>query len=515
MLSRVPRYILDFLKEQIPNIAPQSRFELDFTAVWLLEEKFSDLKTKDFKYIPQGPKGPSSPLLDPSNIVSPSTTKVQNYIVARSIDTRHTPERVIYKEIMVNGALRSYKKAKAMLMFSHVHPSKQGARMICHLKKVLKVPVMVLFSLPRKDMAIARKNLVNYGIEVIQMPPRLPITLPEPKVKNIKVIPNIEHLFHGYDLLHGNPIVDTKEGRDPGVSRLPIFAPSFDRGLTTSDQKYLIPDGMTFLKTVGCKIDFISSENRNEKSYIVDLLTNNVVPDHEDNFLKFLTPFRASTTVQHKTDELKRASYSYVNTKAACSVYTGIMTMNYPPKFSKEFTASLKKCDWEPSEENFKILVMKYGTHFLTNILMGSKFAEESKIVTDEYEKMVSEGLDVGTAAGLSGRLSAGITTETSSEKQQRERFESARTSKTSMKYGSDIPPDSDASTWAAKSLDDPMPINIELKPLTELLTEEFLGDVQIDLKKLKEKLAMFLTKYCWKLVDEGKVKDCEHPTGI
>jgi len=509
MLSRVPHRILDFLNEQVPNIVPQSRSELEFSAVWLLVELLPDLKTTDFKYIPQGPKGPSSPLLDPSSIVSPSASKMQNYIVARSRDIRHTPEQVIHKEITLNGVLRSHKNAKAMLMFSHVHPSEHGALMICHMQIILKLPVTVVFSLPRKDMAIARKILSNYGIEVIQIPPRLPITLPKSKLKDIKVIPNIEHLFHGYDLLYGNPIVDTKEGHDPGVSRLPIFKPTFDRGLTTSDQKYLIPDGMSFLKTVSCKIEFTSSENRNEMSYIADLITNNVLPEVE--FLK--VAFKASTTVQHKVLELKKASYSYLNTKAACSVYTGTISKDLPPKLSDELRASLKKCDKDPSDENLRILVSKFGTHFLTDVVMGSKFGEESKVATDEYEKMVSEGLDVGAAAGLSGRLSAGITTETSSEKQQRERFESARTSKTTLKHGSDIPPDGDASTWIAKSLDDPVPINAEMKVLTELVTNEFLGDTDIDLKRLKQRLTDFLTKYCSKLVMEGKVKDCMLPT--
>ena len=126
----------------------------------------------------------------------------------------------------------------------------------------------------------------------------------------------------------------------------------------------------------------------------------------------------------------------------------------------------------------------------------------------------------MGIAAELSSRLSSGITTETSCEKQQRERerererFESVRTSKTTLKHGSTIPPDGDASTWIAKSLDDPMPINIELKALTELLTEEVLGDTDIDVKKLKQKLKEFLTKYCSKLEDEEKAKDCTLPTG-
>ena len=103
---------------------------------------------------------------------------------------------------------------------------------------------------------------------------------------------------------------------------------------------------------------------------------------------------------------------------------------------------------------------------------MGSKYGEESKIATDKDEKMVSGGLDVGTAAGHSGRFSSGETSETTSNKQHRERFESVRTSKINYSYGSNIPWNGNASTWASKSSDDPMPINMDITALSELMTE-------------------------------------------
>ena len=97
------------MKQQVPNVAPQSRGELEFTAVWLLDEELQDLKTTDFKYIPEGPKGPSTPLLGVNLIVSPTSEKTQNYIVARSMDAKHPPEFIIHKQITLTGALRSYK----------------------------------------------------------------------------------------------------------------------------------------------------------------------------------------------------------------------------------------------------------------------------------------------------------------------------------------------------------------------------------------------------------------------
>ena len=506
-VTRIPYQLLEFLKQQVPNVVPQSRSELEFSAVWLLDETFK-VKTGDFKYIPPGPKGPSTPLLDPSNIFSPSSSKMQNYIVARSMDSRHTPEWVIHKQVTFNRIFNSYKKAKAMLMYTRSHPSKQGATKVCNMKAAMKLPVMVIFSIPRKDFADARKTLANCGIRAIHAPSRM--LLDKSVKEDTKPLPNIGYIFHGYNYLYGNPVVDPNEGKDPGVSRMPIFKATYDRGSTTSDTRYLIPDGTNFLKAVSCRIDFSSNEGRSEKSYM-DSLSNTV--GTESSFLGF--GFKASTTVQQKTEELRTASFSYVITEAVCSVYTGAIFMDLPPKPSDEFIASLSKCDKDPSDENFRNLIDNYGTHFLTDVVMGAKFGEESKIETNEYEKMEADGLEVGTAAGHSGKFSVGVTTETSSEKEQRERFEASRTDKTTYSYGSNIPADGDANTWASKSTDDPMPINMDIEALSELMTEEFLGGTGIDYEKLKQPLIDFLTQYCSQLVDEQKAKDCMPPTGI
>lgn len=420
------------------------------------------MKTTEFKYIPEGPRGQSTPLLDVNLIVSPTSAKTQNYIVARSIDARHPPEFTIHKQITLNGALRSYKQAKAVLMYSRLDSTDQGVLQICHIKEVLKLPVTVVFSILRRSVKEKRhlNHLAHCGIRAIQLPLRLPITKP-PEVKAIKPMPNIDYIFHGYNFLYGNPVVDPQVGRDPGVSRMPIFQATFDRGLTTPDQRYLIPDGMSFLKTVSCRMDFTSGQDRSEKAYIKSLADT---VGAGASFLGF--GFKANTKVQDKTTELRKVSYSYVITEAVCSVYTGAVTMDFLTKPSDEFVASLKKCEKDLSDYCFRSLIDKFGTHFLTDVIMGSKYGEESKLATGDYEKMVSERLDTGTSAWYSARFSAGFTTETASEKKQRERFESARTSKISYAYGSNIPSNGNATVWASKTSDDPMPINMDITAL-------------------------------------------------
>ena len=67
-----------------------------------------------------------------------------------------------------------------MLMYSCLHPTHQGVLQICHIKEVLKLPVMVIFSIIRRNVEEKRHltHLAHCGIKVIQLPPRLSIAKP-------------------------------------------------------------------------------------------------------------------------------------------------------------------------------------------------------------------------------------------------------------------------------------------------------------------------------------------------
>ena len=113
--------------------------------------------------------------------------------------------------------------------------------------------------------------------------------------------------------------------------------------------------------------------------------------------------------------------------------------------------------------------------------------------------------------------FSAGYQQETDSQREQREAFENARESKFSYTYGTQMPADGSTNTWASQTSQTPMPINIELTSISELLTDTFKTDLdekQIDYETLRPKLVEYLTRYCQQLVDENKAKDCMPPTG-
>ena len=95
---------------------------------------------------------------------------------------------------------------------------------------------------------------------------------------------------------------------------------------------------MSFFKAVTCITDFNSAQDRSEEAYIKSLANTVGAGAY---FLGF--DFKESTKGQEKTAELKKGSYSYVITEVVCSVYTGAVFIDLPPKPSDEFVASLRK----------------------------------------------------------------------------------------------------------------------------------------------------------------------------
>ena len=484
-----------------------------FAAVWLLDKPFSDL-TPEFHYIPHGPKGKSTPLLNSSELFSPQTRQGQNYIVAKPLDSEHPPGWLMYKESMLHGALRSYKKTKAILMYAYFSPSSESASKICQLKSMLKVPVRAAFSIvKKKTVAKSQDVLWKCGIRMVQLPKvAVPLSIKQRVDEDLKPMPNIDYLILGYNVLYGDPIViNPIEGHDPGYRFIPIFQATYIEGLTTADKRWLVPDGYFVHEAKSCRIEFNSMESRSEQSYI-DAMS--VSLEIGGGYMG--AEFKAGVSFQKRTEELRVATYSYVNTQAVCSVYMGGPDLIHsPPKLSAQFITGLKMCANDPSDINFRDLVENFGTHFSTMAVMGSKYGEESRISTDSYETMVAEGLDIGVSAGYSGMFSVHVGTETSQETEDRKKFESARTSKTMYTYGSSIPADGSAITWASTTTDSPMPINLDLVSVAELLSDTFKEDLAgIDYESLRPKLVAFLLKYCSLLEDESKVRDCIPPTG-
>ena len=104
----------------------------------------------------------------------------------------------------------------------------------------------------------------------------------------------------------------------------------------------------------------------------------------------------------------------------------------------------------------------------------------------ESYSKLKQEGVDVAASASY---YCASISTKTSTETTQAEKFSKATVGTEQYTIGSKMPPKAgDSNQWAQQAFSDPMPIQYELAPMDELIEEFFPGSVQS--KTMKQALA-------------------------
>ena len=283
--------------------------------------------------------------------------------------------------------------------------------------KDVGLPTLMAYSYARKDVSKVSGDLRRCGARLVHLLENVMMKhIYDPTMAGIPM-PNIDYLVRGYNILYGNPISDPATGTDPGIRIIPTFMANCDSGMTTSDGKWAVPDGLFFLITVSCLIEFDSEESRSSLSYM-NSLTNEVGADTKF----FGAYFKANTKVSSKNEELHEDSYSYVKAQAVCSYYKGEIYLEMPPALTPQILATMKICNENPTDDNFNNLVENFGTHFIGMGVMGSKFGTESKISTDKYEALQEKGVDVSTAAGYEGMFSAGYTQETDSQKKTNRR---------------------------------------------------------------------------------------------
>ena len=96
--------------------------------------------------------------------------------------------------------------------------------------------------------------------------------------------------------------------------------------------------------------------------------------------------------------------------------------------------------------------ITTYGSHFTIRVTMGTKMVVRSEFAEEAWNKMEETGLNVAAAAELSfaAGASGGVSVETESERQNRQTFESHRSSRTESYLGSHPPPGGRWQTWAA-----------------------------------------------------------------
>ena len=299
----------------------------------------------------------------------------------------------------------------------------------------------------------------------------------------------------GYNAITGNPDNDLN---DPGFA-FSVLDFTWKAGMTTSDGKYLVPDHVQALQTRSCGFQSEATTQFGSRSY-QNALSVDVSVEAESGFGLWSARFTASAGYRKVNEGTSQYHRVYTSASSKCIQYQ--LSVNYlhtPISVTSNFAQAVSSLPLQRNDKAYNTFINIYGTHFTSRVTMGAKMVVLSEFDEHALTRMEEQQLNVETGAKLSFlRSAAGITGETDVETQQRQTFESLRTSYSASYLGSHPPSNGEWETWAESSGNSPYPVKYKLAPLTSLLTSKYFANMSAhDLNTRRSLLSAAYDIYC------------------
>ncbi|KAL4462604.1 hypothetical protein ABPG74_000434 [Tetrahymena malaccensis] len=287
----------------------------------------------------------------------------------------------------------------------------------------------------------------------------------------IKYIPNISYLGQGYNIFYGNPL--STSGLDPGFRNLPAVDLLYQDNLWDSvspDRAYFIPDGVRLNVEKSCLITFSSKEVSTLSDY-QDSLSAQV--NGQGNI--FAASFSASADFQLMQDTLSQKDNQCIHSFATCSAFdlSFYNDQNNAPLISLQLVDKIQQLysysNYINEREYYYDFFDSWGTHVATSVKLGSLFGYQFTMSSSSVQQQSNLGFDASVGASLYG-VQGKVSTDYS--QQQLNSFQSSLKSWQSYSMGATPNANLDAAEWATQTLDTPMPINIDLTPIYQFISQ-------------------------------------------
>lgn len=227
---------------------------------------------------------------------------------------------------------------------------------------------------------------------------------------------NVGFVAKGYNLLYANPM-PTSGGVDPGFTHhagMPIFKLRYALGGETPDGRFQNPDFTTIIHEKGCQISFETTQSQSTSEYTETLEQSAEVGLSAKSAIESVK-FSASNDYQSTDKTMKASSTMKMASSADCVVYRARMSeFSRKPDMTANFYLGLVSLgsgpDWpegdltersetDPDFELRKSMFFQFfdefGTHWLPEIQMGSRFGMDSEISMDSFTKLSRSGMVV------------------------------------------------------------------------------------------------------------------------
>lgn len=323
------------------------------------------------------------------------------------------------------------------------------------------------------------------------------------------MMPNIGYFGKGYDVFFGNP---QSENGDQGYRRSVFDYSTTDESKTSEDGFYYLPVGVEALLCVACNQVAEVSYYSTTTGYWEDIQKkfSESAGFKADGFGAAFTG-SAQWSDMHgylETDINVVASTSLQCTAYCVSANSG--SAGTLPELDSDFEDYVINLPTTYDKAEYEEFVHHYGTHYLENAKFGALYGVQYTMTKDDYTGLTESGVNVGS---LVSAEAYGVDVSQSLNYQQNEadleKFNDAVIETFKYSVGAPFPVDSSdfASKWEVSTQQYPAPIDLSLKPLTNLINSRFFPSLSSStLSSIQNNLHTYYISYCNDLNNENEL---------
>lgn len=350
-----------------------------------------------------------------------------------------------------------------------------------------------------------------------------------------KRIENSSWIALGYNTAYGNPILSPENGKliDAGLTTA-IFKQSFERKNETPDGLYIYPDGYEIMPAQVCKTNFSSQVLQTASSMKSSM---SLSLGAEAGYGAF--SFSANTEFNRMSEAMNSEDKLYISNQATCSTYRAVLNKFNPPALSENFIQGLqtlsKKAFDEPSTNNnnnnndkdkdknindnnnhkslFMNFIDTFGTHFLYDIMMGSRYTLVEETTKKSMNEMKAQGLNISAEAKASAMASIAVKSSLKINQNSSNKYENSITNKFVTSIGAPLPASMDMKEWLSGTSVLPMPISYTIKSIVDLFkvdsVKKLLTEKGLDADEIAANIQKAINGYCLHLLEKKAIKTC------
>ena len=314
--------------------------------------------------------------------------------------------------------------------------------------------------------------------------------------RNLVKLRNIDYLGRGYNSITANP-------RDPIDTQFQqaVVDLQYTKNVESKDGQWMLPDNSEALQNDACTKQVMLSTILGSESYLKALDAEVSVAA---GIPKLPISFTGSADYGTIMKGTSLSNNIYMEASALCLRYKALLQSEATLVLTENFITAVNGLKQETDMSKYIDFISNFGTHYVTEMSMGSKYIVRFEIQESKWAKMTNEKIDVGAGAELSFmKMGFGFKAGAKTETAKLEKFESYVSKKEEKYIGSRPATTCKFEDWAAESLNYLLPVRIKIKDLRMLLDEKYfpeIGQTKLDAMKVELKKAM--DAYCEKAVD-------------